>query len=158
MKLPTIAFIDPGKTGGIVIFNGKKYFQYRMPVTDGRVNITDLLNTFYSDKHFIDGAVIEKPFLPKFQAGSLTTGINYGVILAALDYEGVVFKEIRSQDWQKILDRKSLGREEQKKTSILTAQEELKKYGQSLITLTKSGKKPHDGVADAVCMCKAYYC
>lgn len=141
--------IDPGKKGGLSIYNGKDIVHLSvMPIDSaGRIDVLAIRDVLR--KYNIGHTVIEKQQVRGNQGGGLTTGSNYGRITAVLDLEGIAFTEISAQSWQNALDLSA-----EKPLTIVWCEEELKveipwtsykKDGTPMARATK-----HDGVADAV--------
>ena len=140
-----IGGIDPGKQGGIAV--GDKL--YKMPINhDGEVDFFMLASILGTNK--VKTVYIEKPWIQGMQAGALTIGSNYGIIVAAIQSIRAKKVYVRPKEWQKEIIPGVKGRENIKEATIkwcLDNKVKLPKLGK-----TNKGKKYHDGCADARCI------
>ena len=92
-----IAGVDPGLTGGIAIHDGETYNVFPMPVVGKSVDVLAL-------RGLLDGVsrvFVETPFLSSGNGGMLTSGANYGRILAVCEMAGLPVTLVRPADWVK---------------------------------------------------------
>ena len=160
-----IMAIDPGKSGGVYMQWYKTPYistsKFRIPVhclrklpytDDGRPDIDWLQANIIH--HKIDFMVIERQQARSRQAHQLSIGIGYGMLLATAVLCGVEVVELRPQEWQG-----ELGLSGDKQEHIDYAEAagfdipwtSYKKDGEPMMRATK-----HDGMADAVCIARAY--
>jgi len=92
-----IAGIDPGQTGGVAIYDGGTYNVFPMPVVGKSVDVVNL-------RELLQGAsrvFLEVPYLKGANAGTLTSGANYGRILAVCEMAGFPVTLVRPSVWTK---------------------------------------------------------
>jgi len=92
-----IAGVDPGLTGGIAIYDGGTYNVFPMPVVGKSVNALALLG-------LLDGVsrvFVEVPYLSGGNGGTLTSGANYGRILAVCEMAGIPVTLVTPSVWTK---------------------------------------------------------
>lgn len=90
--------IDPGKSGGIALLDedGPTVTTWPMPDT------TWALHELIAGLPIIRIAAVEKPFVIQAQgvSNALTMGINYGILIGALSWRDIPFREVRPADWK----------------------------------------------------------
>lgn len=93
--------IDPGKSGALAVLDRdtNRVTCYDMPGT------TRELHDLIAGLPMIKIAVVEKPFYPP-QNGTANAGKkgeDYGVLIGALQWRDIPFREVRPADWKKSL-------------------------------------------------------
>ena len=144
--------IDPGKSGGIAIFqNGELLGCERMPLASGTIDVSALQQIIIENR--AESAVIEKQHTRGGQGGNLTIGANYGRILAVLELCGVPYREVHPSKWtakiRQWLANDLIPVSKDKKALSAT-------YCQHMgydVPVLRSGRL-HDGCTDAVCIGK----
>ena len=151
--------IDPGINGGLAFFNDKKLLaaikmpsynytvgiskkQKKRQMIDGK-EVAKLFKTFNPDFVFIEkvGAMPKQGVTSTFNFG-FSTGILHGVCSAL----NLNFETVRPQEWKKIVIDDT---EKDKEAAILFCETN---YPNISLLPTKRSKKPHDGIADAICI------
>lgn len=142
--------IDPGINGGLAFMSKHDTTLYIMPTTThdkntGRsVDVKALYNLF--NQFTIIHAYIERVQVRSQFAGMATVGINYGRILAMLEYLSIPYSQIPGNVWQKkAFGSKVTGRQNLKIESIRKALE----AGLTVPTINLKGKVLSDGATDA---------
>jgi len=144
--------IDPGKTGGIAFLEKGKNCEgglYKMPINVSKVDVGELQTIFL--EHLSTGeehqVYIEKQQVRARQRGGALIGENYGRIVAVLELLELTTIEVIPRVWKSTLfpDQVTAGNKE---ISIQKCINE----GYDLPTLKPTGKKLHDGIADAICI------
>lgn len=149
MKTNFIVGIDPGKSGGWVILDSKsRVLDYGiMPIVGGEICVSDLADTL---KRYIINeilVVVEKVHsMPKQGVkGVFTFGQGYGKLLGMCEALKIRYELVTPQTWKKLVLQST---KRDKDAAIQFAQ---RRYPE--INLTPgSKKKPHDGIADALCI------
>ena len=141
--------IDPGLTGGIAIINKGNRMVFRMPVNDfGHGNEVDPFRL----QDFIVGHQIGRVAIEKQQTvharGAMRNGMNMGALITTARLCGIRPDIISPTTWQRHFLGKRLSREERKQQAIQIALDN----GFNIPTLNPTGKKLHDGCADATCI------
>lgn len=141
-----IVGIDPGRQGGLAFLGPSVNAGYVMPTTkDNCVDskgIADLLL-----HHSPDIIIIEKVWgMPHHSSkGNFTFGCNYGMLLGVIDSLEIERKLVAPVTW---------------KNKWIKSKEDAISFSQANypeINLTPGRKrKPHDGIADAVCIAHYY--
>jgi Holliday junction resolvasome RuvABC endonuclease subunit len=94
--------IDPGKHGGLAILDtdGNRVTTRDMPGT------TRELHDFIAGLPIIKIAVVEKPYYPQMNgtANAGKKGEAYGVLIGALQWRDIPFREVRPVDWKQSLN------------------------------------------------------
>jgi hypothetical protein len=139
----TFIGIDPGSKGAVaMIKDGGTTFTDCLPY-DGRKSLDvhrlkDLLTVDGDCRIFV-----EKPMLLARQGGSLTTGTNYGRILATIELMRLPYREVSPQTWVS----KLLGKTGGDKGFALAKVKQL--FPNAELILPRC-KVPHDGIVDAL--------
>jgi len=95
--------IDPGLTGGIGWTDGEESGTIKMPIIDGRPDLSVLSGLLLDKKPKY--VVIETPSVRPGESGTsaLTIGINWGMIAGLLAERGIPWSEARPEVWKKRL-------------------------------------------------------
>lgn len=143
----TVVGIDPGKEGGIaVIAGGRAVFAEPMPLIAEEIDVKRFLDIVQS--HEANLVMFEKPATPPGKgsvSSALKQGVNFGMLLGACEVLNVPYQLVHPSRWKTRVFGASKG---DKNVAINHVR---KKYPS--VDLTPGRKvKPHDGIADAVCI------
>ncbi len=139
--------IDPGLKGGVSFMLPAICQGWKMPVKHKIIDVGRLQELIISHAPVI--AYVEKQRIMSRQAGALTTGSNYGRILATLELCGIQYLEITPQTWQKKLFL--TGRDNPYKKQI--GYDFCVANGYFVpMTSSRANASFHDGVSDAHCI------
>jgi branched-subunit amino acid aminotransferase/4-amino-4-deoxychorismate lyase len=92
-----IAGIDPGLTGGVAVCCRSVYNVFPMPVVGKSVDVLALSDILKG----LARVYLEVPYISAKQAGGLTTGANYGRILAVCEIEKIPVTLVTPSVWTK---------------------------------------------------------
>ena len=138
--------IDPGMNGGIALINDRLCKAFPMPIIDGAIDCNEIDSMIHA---FLPKIIyIEKVHsMPKQGvASTFKFGMGYGKILGVLESSIFDYEQVTPQAWMKKLGLKKIDKTD--KPSVAYVQEH---YGS--VCLTPGRKtKPHDGMADAICI------
>jgi len=96
----TIIGIDPGVTGGICFLEPEgTQFACPLPVDGSDIDVTKLAQLLEGYRGCGVKAFVELPSLRGTSRGNLTTGANYGRILATLKLAGISARVITPSKW-----------------------------------------------------------
>ena len=139
----TIIGIDPGLSGGIAFLEPEgTAMACPLPVDGKDLDVIALFNLVQCGQQ--KKAFIEVPFLPANQSGGLTTGANYGRILAVLTLLKVPTQKVTPTTWS----NKMLGKKETRsKGANIALAKQLFPHTELVQPRCTT---PHDGVADAL--------
>ncbi len=149
MSTNFIVGIDPGKSGGWVILDSKsRILKYGiMPIVGGEIWITqlaDLLSPLPAEEVLV---VLEKVHsMPKQGVkGVFSFGLGYGKLLGMCQALKLRYELVTPQTWKKLVLQST---KQDKDAAIEFVQ---RRYPEVNLT-PGSKKKPHDGIADALCI------
>lgn len=149
--MKTYIGIDPGQSGGIAIVKGNLLAAvYVMPVAGKEIDtirINEILKNWLEDNPI---AVIEKVHSMPQQgvASSFKFGFNTGILHGIIRTHGIPLHLVTPQAWKKkILS----GTAKDKDAAIDFCR---RVYPQVNLLATPRSKKPHDGMADALCIAR----
>ena len=153
-SIPTMVTIDPGADGAAVIWEDGEptqwMFFYHSKRTDYAVMLFDFLNGFGAEK--VKVVFLERIFQP--YVGTITEGSNLGTLqvlgIPVYRLSSTTWQAYRNKNvdagWRKIPWRyKTNGK--QKSVHLAGS-----RYPQVSLFRTERVTKPHDGLADALCM------
>jgi hypothetical protein len=92
-----IAGVDPGLTGGVAVWSHGVYNVFPMPVVGKSVNAFALAELLEG----VARVYLEVPYISAKQAGGLTTGANYGRILAVCEIHQIPVTLVTPSVWTK---------------------------------------------------------
>ena len=145
----SIMGIDPGLKGGVAILNGDSSISEKMPIIKSKriVDVGALQDLLIRHKPYI--VYVERQRIMSKQAGAITTGANYGRILATLELCGIDYVEVAPKEWMAVIYgklKKGLTKQEKKQRG----------YDYCIsrgypIVMTSRNKNAifHDGITDA---------
>jgi len=138
-----IAGIDPGLTGGVALgyYGGTTYNVFPMPVVGKSVDVLALADLLKG----VARVYLEVPYISAKQAGGLTTGANYGRILAVCEIHQIPVTLVTPSVWTK----KMLGKTEGDKS--IAADWVRRNYPNVDLPSTK---KSAEGCIDALLICE----
>jgi crossover junction endodeoxyribonuclease RuvC len=142
-----IVGIDPGQTGGLAYIDteGASSWAVPMPVAGKEIDghaIADMLRNWGPDTVYIE-RVHSMP--GQGVASTFKFGMGYGVIIGICDALGLPYRLITPQAWKK---RVLAGTAKDKDAAISFV-----RRAYPHVDLTPGAKrKPHDGIADALCI------
>jgi hypothetical protein len=144
--------IDPGLDGATVIVRPKThdviYVPHSMlPVVDGFISPTSYAQAMIQFADFNIAAVtMEYPVVLSAQRGAVKIGANWGIIRATV--EGVSDRPliVQPRAWKLVMIPKPISSANGKQASCIICAE----IGYTVPMHGARGKKPHDGVADAI--------
>lgn len=94
--------IDPGKAGAVAVLDTEtnRVTTHDMPGT------TRDLHNLIADLPIIRIAIVEKPFYPPTNgtANAGKKGEAYGVLIGALEWRDIPFREVRPEEWKRSLN------------------------------------------------------
>ncbi len=139
--------IDPGKSGGIAFIDedGGESWAEEMPVCGKEIDGHEIARRIIEVSP--DRAVIEKAqAMPKQGVTSMFNyGKGFGVVLGILEGLGIPYRLVTPQAWKKAI---LSGTAKDKDAAVNYVR---RAYPQVNLTPGKK-RKPHDGMADAVCI------
>ena len=149
--------VDPGQKGGIAYWNGVEMSAMPMPLAGKEIDIETLAGATKAKlpvNHLgVQGinlfGVVEKVHsMPKQGvSSSMKFGKNYGIILGVLGALRIPVQLVTPQAWKKEI---LAGSKKDKDAAI-----EYVRLKYPNVRLIPPGcRKPHDGIADAVCICE----
>jgi len=144
--------IDPGKRGGIALYDGQNMKAYAMPICkDGTLDIRavrQIINRGDGVEVYIEHA----QSMPRQGiVATFTYGREFGRLLGTVEIICGNYEPVKPQVWQRPIYQGIRGKG--KERSIKTCKILFPSF--DLPTLTPRSKKPHDGIADAMLI--AYY-
>lgn len=143
--MSVIAGIDPGLKGGIAALSEHEHIAIPMPLVGKEVDVSTLVAFLRGIK--VDLVVIEKAqSMPKQSSQSgFNYGVGYGDIRGGMKALGIPYVEVRPTAWKKLV---LAGTKRDKSAAV-----EFVARRYPVIDLIPEGcRKPHDGIADAVCL------
>ncbi len=146
--------IDPGLKGSLSAINerGEIVLHTVMPTVGNEYDLAGI-QSFLAELLAIDSecrAVIEKPIILVGKSSRKTTRSVYyfdGLIQAMLFCMKISFESVSAKKWQSTTIGN--GNKDTKAASIQYVQ---RKYPGFSLLATERSRKPHDGIADALCM------
>jgi len=95
----TVGAIDPGNSGAVAVITDGKVFVIPMPMIDGHPNIEEIANYL----SLCDLVVLEKIGNRPGQSSvaTMTSGVNWGMILAMLMMKHIPHEIVQPQTWKK---------------------------------------------------------
>jgi len=147
--------IDPGLSGGIALYDTKynTWIVYVMPVEKKTgIHVAEIHARFCSYIHDWSDtlAVIEKVHAMPGQGvtSMFTFGMGYGKVIGLLETLEIPYLNPTPQQWKKrILE----GTTKDKDATIAYVKQ---RYPAISLLPTQRCTKPHDGMADAICLCE----
>ncbi len=146
----TIIGIDPGQKGGLAFLSGV-VSAYPMPLAGKELDIVAITDLFYSVQHsgweWPSLAVIEKCHAMPGQGtvSMFKFGKGYGTLLGILGALKIPTMLVTPQAWKKVV---LAGTKKDKDAAIEYVR---MKYPDFNLILPRC-RKPHDGMADAICL------
>lgn len=141
--------VDPGKNGGVAIIDGltgKVLLAERMLLIADEVDVRGFVN--FVKCYEVDRVVFEKPATPPGKgsvSSALKQGVNFGVLVGACEAMHVPHELVHPSRWK----TKVFGAAKGDKTVAISFVRRM--YPDVDLTPGKT-RKPHDGIADAVCL------
>lgn len=137
--------VDPGKTGGVAIMQNTTLSVHKMPMFTDKLINGKLLAEWFEGADFV---VIEKvAAMPKQGVVSMFNfGTYYGIIQGICLGGGITHHLVRPQEWKNSILK---GTAKDKAAAIEFC---ARAYPQTSLLPTERSRKPHDGMADAVCL------
>lgn len=146
--------VDIGLSGGIAVLHEDapprvlpvplaKAGDAREPDVSGLVEVLRDISRSYRA-----AAAVEQPFIKGKQAGQLTIGRNWGLILAAFRVAGVPAFDVRPQEWQGPLLAGIIDPD----PKVRAAEYVHRHFPEVCLRATKKSKNDHDGIIDALCI------
>lgn len=139
-----IVGIDPGKRGGICVLHPEWIYAAPMPVVGDQIDGREIAGRIIG----ADLVVIEHAqAMPKQGVTSMFKyGVGFGVLIGVCEGLGLAYRLVKPRMWQTAVIGTGAG-----DTKERAAQFVHREY--PLVDLTPGrSRKPHDGVADAVCI------
>jgi crossover junction endodeoxyribonuclease RuvC len=144
--------IDPGQDGAIAVLNGQDSYAIKTPTIEfkgkTRYHAPEMVRVLRSIKG-TSLVILEKVTSnPKYGhvMSAFTFGIGFGMWLGILAALELPHQLITPQLWKKTV---LAGTAKDKQAAIEFA---LRRYPQISLLATPRSKKPHDGIADAICL------
>ena len=141
----TVYGIDPGLKGGVAWIHGGSGTAREMPLKGGVLDIREVTSWLQDPEHSVVYIERQQSMPQQGVASTFTIGVNYGMLLGALTALSVPYVEVRPRAWK---DKILAGTTKDKDAAILHVQNRWP--GVDMCPGRK--RKPHDGIADAVCI------
>lgn len=141
----TVYGIDPGLKGGVAWIRDGSADACEMPLKGGILDIRGLVGLVRNPANSVVYIERQQAMPKQGVSSTFTIGINYGMILGALTALAIPYVEIRPKAWK---DRILAGTSKDKDAAVLHV--ENRWPGVNMCPGRK--RKPHDGIADAVCI------
>lgn len=141
------AGIDPGQKGGIAIYDAKLLLAqaWPMPLHGKEPDVAAIMRLFAS-KCVAAIAIEEVGSMPgQGVASTFQFGTGYGMLLGAIAASQLPHHRVRPQAWKKVV---LAGTAKDKAAAIAYCQ----RAHPTLQLVQPRARKPHDGMADAVCI------
>jgi crossover junction endodeoxyribonuclease RuvC len=141
-----IAGIDPGLKGGIAVLDDRTVIVAEpLPIMQSEIDVKAIASLLLDPRPQL--VVIERQQAMPKQGVSSTfkIGRNYGLLLGALQVLGYPVIEVRPHRWKQVVLR---GQPKGKEAAIAFVS---KRYPEVDLRPGRC-RKPHDGIADAVCI------
>ena len=141
-----VAGIDPGKAGGIAIIQQDAIKTMPMPIVGKEIDLEAL--ALFLKEHQPNIIFIEKAqAMPKQGVTSMFTyGCGFGSLRGLCAGIGIGHQLVTPQAWKKVV---LAGTKKDKDAAINYVKS---KYPKANLLATVRCKKPHDGMADAICI------
>lgn len=143
--------IDPGNKGAIALLQDGEVTEYMaMPLVGKEINVRSLMAFIGQYQNPI--VVIEKVHsMPKQGvASTFTFGKGYGKIIGAIEAFSYSYMLVAPHEWKKKV-LAGMNWKKNKKASIEYCH---RRYPDVNLLATEQSRKPHDGIADAICIAK----
>lgn len=143
----TVAGIDPGKEGGLaVMVDGRVVFAEPMPLVAEEIDVKRFMAVL--DEWTPSLVMFEKPATPPGRgsvSSALKQGVNFGILLGACEAFNIPYQLVHPSRWKTRVFGASKGEKE-------IAINHVRKRYPSVNLMPGKKRKPHDGIADAVCI------
>lgn len=139
--------IDPGLKGGYAIqYDDKSIVAYPMPVIGNEIQVQEIVNEINSPQVKV---IIEKVgAMPKQGVTSMFTfGKGFGQLIGMCQTMGWAYDFVTPQAWKKVV---LSGTPKDKNAAVSF----VSRTFPSISLIPEGCRKPHDGIADALCLLK----
>lgn len=148
--------IDPGKTGGLALFDGKSVVAEVMPIVGDEIDLSELCRWLRAHRDEIEAVFLEKAgsfrvarngFRAQGSVGMFNYGNGFGAIRGILTALHLSYELVPPQAWTRIMHAGTAASLHPKERSAVAAS---RLFPGVDLRATARSKKAHEGMVDAV--------
>lgn len=149
----TILGIDPGKTGGLALFNGKSVMVEPMPIAGEEIDLAELCRWIGAHKEEISHVYLERAGALAFRGrkqgavGMFRYGDGFGAIRGILTALGLGYTLVSPLEWTRLMHAGTRADLEAKQRSAIAVS---RLFPTVDLRASERSKKPHEGMMDAL--------
>lgn len=148
--------IDPGKTGGLALYDGRSVLAEPMPVTGDEIDLAELCRWFRAHRDEIEVVFLEKAasmriarngFRAQGSVGMFNYGDGFGAIKGILTALGIGYQLILPKQWTRLMHAGTAADLHPKERSAIAVS---RLFPSVDLRASERCRKSHEGMVDAL--------